>query len=219
MPEVERRIDRMHATERRASLLERYENRYGEKLDVPRIFLPVEAEKAETPAPAKAEPPAAAIPAAKAAAAAEAKPAAAPVAPKPAAPALPPKDVKAPEPKPVAAAPKPSVASVPAAKPATPEAKPAVPKVKKPNPVSGKSFWKYFWNPLKLPFRDLAKYYNPENKGVVIGATVGDIVIWPFLTLVRVLGPLYIGIALGYLKKRKARQANGEKTEVSAATN
>ncbi|MGQ9583485.1 MAG: hypothetical protein ACUVV6_08260, partial [Thermoplasmatota archaeon] len=40
--EVERRIDRMSAQERRSALFERYESRYGERLEVPSTFMPVE---------------------------------------------------------------------------------------------------------------------------------------------------------------------------------
>ena len=220
MPEVEKRIDRMHATARRASLLARYESKYGEKLEVPAVFVPVEEEKPESSAPANAVAPAAAAPSAAKpaqAALAASKPAAAPVAEKPAAPALPPKDVKLPEAKPVAAAAK--AASV-AAKPAAPAVeKPAeAAKPSKPSPANFKNFLKYVWPYWRFPFRALAKATSPESKGKILAFTIVDIPVWILLAIPRiVLCP--IGLAANFLKKRKAKQANGEKAEAAVAVN
>jgi hypothetical protein len=227
MPEVEKRIDRMHATQRRASLMARYENRYGEKLDVPSVFVPVEEEKPEAAEPAAPEMPADAVPyAAKPAEAPLQAPnvAVAPVTEKPAAPALPPKEVKLPEAKPAAAATKPAAV---AAKPAAAVAKPVptaagkppeAAKPSKPSPISGKSFWKYLWPYWRMPFRALAKHNSPENKGKIMAFTIVDIPVWILLALPRiVLCP--IGLAVDILKKRKAKQANGEKAETAVAVN
>jgi hypothetical protein len=213
MPEVEKRIDRMHATARRASLMARYESKYGEKLEVPAVFVAVEEEKPESSAPADAGAPAPAAPtAAKPAQASPgaSKPAAAPVAEKTAAPALPPKDVKLSEAKLFAAA----------AKPAPPAAEklPEAAKPSKPSPINLKSFWKYLWPYWRLPLRALAKYNSPESKGKILAATIFDIPVWILLAVPRiVLCP--IGLAVDLLKKRKAKQANGEKAEAAVAVN
>jgi hypothetical protein len=207
MPEVEKRIDRMQATQRRASLLERYENRYGEKLEVPNVFVPVEEEK---PSSAEADRPGTP----EISASVTTKPAAAPSTEKAATPALPPKDVRPAEPKPVAADAK--LAAV-VGKPAQPAAqKPAAaPKPSKPSPVNFKSFLKYLWPYWRLPFRTLAKYNSPENKGKIMAYTIVDILVWILLALPRiVLCP--IGFIWEFLKKRKAKQANGENVEVAA---
>lgn len=208
MPEVEKRIDRMRATQRRASLLERYEKRYGEKLDVPNVFVPVEEEKEEAPVPTEA---ATQAPAAVSAP----QPAAVPAVARPAAPALPPKDVKLPAATTAAVAAKPAALS--AAKPAAPAPKPAAPpKPSKPSPINGRSFWKYLWPYWRLPLRNLAKYYVPENKGAVLGATVADLPLWAILAIPRIIF-CPIGLALTFLMKRKAKQANGDKPETVAA--
>jgi len=216
MPEVEKRIDRMRATQRRASLLERYEKRYGEKLDVPNVFVPVEEEKEEEPVPTEAATPAPAADSAP-------QPAAVPAAAKPAAPALPPKDVKLPAAstavivaKPTAVAAKPGAAVI-AAKPAAPAPKPAAPpKPSKPSPINGRSFWKYLWPYWRLPLRNLAKYYVPDNKGAIMGATVADLPLWVILAIPRIVF-CPIGLAATFLMKRKAKQANGDKPETVVA--
>jgi len=208
MPEVEKRIDRMQATQRRGSLLERYENKYGEKLDVPSVFVPVEAEKpssAEADMPTTPEISASPLP----------KPGAAPSAEKAATPALPPKEVRPAEPKPVGADAK--LAAV-VGKPVQPAAaKPtSAPKPSKPSPINAKTFWKYLWPYWRLPFRALAKYNSPENKGKILAFTVLDIPVWIILAIPRiVLFP--IGFIVDMLKKRKSKQANGENVEVAAA--
>ena len=229
MPEVEKRIDRMRATQRRASLMERYENKYGEKLDVPAVFVPVEQEKPEAPAPVAPEPPAVEAAPAGQPAAAKApatEPVAATAAEKPSTPSLPPNDVKLPEAKPAAVAAKPAAPAAPV-KPAAPAAKPAVastqkpapaPEPSKPSPINGKSFWKYLWPYWRLPLRDLAKYYTPDKKGNIMAAMIADMPVWILLALPRI-GLCPIGFALDHLKKRKAKQANGEKTEAAVATN
>jgi len=220
MPEVEKRIDRMHATQRRASLIARYESKYGEKLDVPSVFVPVEEEQTEATAPSAPETPvAAASSAAKPAEAPLPAPnvAAAPVTEKPVAPALPTKDAKLPGAKPVAAAAKPAAL---AAKPAPQavEKPPEAAKPSKPSPINAKSFWKYLWPYWRLPFRALAKYNSPESKGKILAYTIVDIPVWIILALPRiVLCP--IGFALDIMKKRKAKQATGDKAETAVAVN
>jgi hypothetical protein len=138
------------------------------------------------------------------------KAAAAPVAEKPSAPALPPKEIKLPVSKPAAAA----------AKPAAPAAEkpPEAAKPSKPSPINGKSFWKYLWPYWRLPFRALAKYNSPESKGKILAFTIVDIPVWIILALPRI-GLCPIGFALDIMKKRKAKQANGEKAETAVAVN
>jgi hypothetical protein len=210
MPEVEKRIDRMHATQRRASLLERYENRYGEKLEVPKIFVPVEEEKPESLAPAKVETPAAAAPPASKPGQAPLpvpKVAAAPVTEKPAAPALPPKEVKAPEAKPVAAVAKP--ASV-AAKPAAPEEKPAAAKVKKPKIMTFANFKKYVWHYFRFPWSAVMKYYYPNNGGMKAVGGLLDLLTWILLAL-----PRLVMHPIGWFFEKRKKKAAEKGTEIS----
>jgi len=228
MPEVEKRIDRMHATQRRASLLERYENKYGEKLEVPNVFLPVEEEKAEPQATVRAESFAAAASAAPKPAEAPvpaAKPAAAPLAEKPAAPALPPKDVKAPEVKPVAAAAKPAAAvakvAAPADKPAAVTAKPAVepsrPLQLPEGMTLGKYLWPQVWPFWGLPLRRYSQAKWPDKKNMVLAMTVVDIPLLVILSIPRLLGLFWAGLVIWAVNKfKKKKTATAEPAAVAA---
>jgi hypothetical protein len=205
--------------------MERYESKYGEKLEAPDLFVPVEQEKPEAQAPAEPGPPA--VEAAPAGQAAAVKaPASDTVAATPSerqsTPALPPKDIKLPEAAPAAMAAKPAAPvkpAAPGAKSASPAAqKPSpAPKPSKPSPINAKSFWKYLWPYWRLPLRDLARYYTPDKKSNITAAMVADIPLWILLMLPRIVF-CPIGLAIGILKKRKAKAANGETTEAAVAT-
>jgi hypothetical protein len=216
MPEVEKRIDRMHATQRRASLMARYENKYGEKLDVPSVFVPVEEEQPESLAPANPETPAAAAPsAAKPAQAPLPAPnvAAAPVTEKPAAPALPPKEVRTPEAKPVAVEAKPATM---AAKPAAPAEKPAAAKVKRPNIMTFANFRKYVWHYFRFPWSAVMRYYYPNNGGMKAVGGVLDLFTWIVLAIPRIVMHPLVWL---YLKRKKKAAESAAEVSSTAATN
>jgi len=212
MPQVEKRIDRMQVSQRRAALLERYERKYGEKLEVPKQFVPLEEEAASMAPPdaAKLEQVVGPAPVP-----------AMPAAPRPAAPAatvsLPPKALKPPVPAPAATA-RPALA--PAPRPAVPKpaAKPAVPGIAV--KYNAKSFWKYLWNPARLPMRAIAKLKYPGDKGKLRVYTAADAAIWIVLFIPRFLVLLWLGlIGTGIMKvlnKRKGAKAGEEATVVSA---
>ena len=210
VPEIERRIDRMEV-HKYASLQQLFESKYGEKLEVPTVFVSLDGDVQEGQKEGEAKPidPAklAALDA-KIAAATEipSKPGA-PVAPgavpvKPG--AVPVKPGAAPV-KPGAVRPPPgTVQARPVAVPVTPGA-PAAPA--KPSPINGSSFWKYFWCPWRLPFRALGKIKYPGQSGKIIGMTVLDVLIYIPLTIVRLLGPLYVGAILESSAKKRAAGA------------
>jgi hypothetical protein len=214
LPEVEKRIDRMAANERRQKLLERYEQKYGEKLDLPNVFVSIEDEKkAEAAAAADAMAGGKAIDEGKMAAVtgmAPPKPAAPP--PKPAAPAktgfFGTKPAPPPAAKPGALAP-PRPAAPVATGPAAPAAAPKPVQPKKPSPVNGKSFWKYLWPYWRLPMRGYAKYYWPDKGGIQAAFTVIDIPIWIILAIPRI-GLCPVGYLLDQRKKKAAAMAEAE---------
>jgi hypothetical protein len=212
----------MSAVERRQKLLDRYEQKYGEKLDAPKVFVSIEDEKkAEAAAAADAMAGGKAVDEAKLAAVtgmAPPKPAA--PAPKPAPPARTGFFGAKPAPPPAAkigapAPPRPAGPAPP--RPAAPVAaapKPAAPK--KPSPVNGSSFWKYLWPYWRLPMRSYAKYYWPESGGKQAAFTVIDIPIWIGLALPRiVLCP--IGFVLE--RSRKKKEAAAAEPEAAIAAN
>jgi len=210
LPEVEKRIDRMSATERRQNLLERYEQRYGERLELPDVFVSIEDEK-------KAEAAAAADGmAAGAGAIDEGKLATvtglAP--PKPSAPAPKPPAPAPAKPGLFGARPVPPPAARPGApappRPAAPLAaapRPAQPKM--PSPVNRTSFWKYLWPYWRLPMRNYAKYYWPDKGGIQAAFTVIDIPIWILLFIPRI-GLCPAGYFLEQRKKKAAAAVEPE---------
>ncbi|MEM3043218.1 MAG: hypothetical protein QXD84_06720 [Thermoplasmata archaeon] len=211
MREIERRIDRMGDVERRRSLLERYEAKYSEKLEVPSIFPPVEVVE-ERPAAGKGAVAPSAPPSVASPSSAPPPPAEAATAPppQPSAPSTP----GAPERAPPAPAPPPTPA--PATISLGEPAGPAPQKPKKPSPINLRSFWKYLWDPRKFPMRALAKYYSPEKKGVVLAATVVDILIWILLALPRFILLIWLGLIIDFVKKK--RSARGAAPQSPVAT-
>jgi hypothetical protein len=208
LPEVEKRIDRMSATERRQSLLERYEKKYGEQLDMPKVFVSIEDEKkagAAAAADAMAGGPAA-IDEGKLATVTGMAP------PRPAAP--PP---KAPAPartgffgaKPAALAPARPVAQAPArpaggipARPVAPvEAAPVQAQPGIPVYYTAKAFWKYLWNPTRFPMRAIAKLKFPGDRSKLNMYTVADAGIWALLLIPRFLVLLWAGLIVAAVNK------------------
>jgi len=215
LPEVEKRIDRMSATERRQKLLERYEQKYGEKLDVPKVFVYIEDEK-------KAEAAEAADGMAGGAKAINEDKLAAVTgmaAPKPAAP--PPKAPAPAKPGFFGAKPARPAAAKPAApapaKPAAPApARPAAPVATAPAGPSPKVFtWKnirtYSWQYNSAPWSRGMRIKYPGNGGMKAVGYLLDGVSWIALALPRIV--LY-PIGRSRLRKRQAQedttQTNGE---------
>jgi len=189
MEEVERRVDRLDARERRRRLLERYEAKYGEKLVVPEVFLPVEVVEETAPAERAAV---SGAPQPSAQLEAQGQPAG--PAPQPPAPAG----------APIAAGP-PAPATIAIGQPSGQ----APGRPRRPSPINRRSFWKYLWPYWRFPLHALARYYRPESRGVKAAALIADAFIWILLILPRVvLFP--IGFVIDRLKKRKAGRAPAE---------
>ncbi len=208
LPEVEKRIDRMNATQRRKDLLERYERRYGEKLDMPRVFVSIEDEK-------KAEAAAAADGMAAGAAAIDERKLAAVTGLAPPGPAAPPQKPPAPAKsgffgaKPATPAPARPGAPAPARPPAVVPARPVAPNAAAPAqlqpgvPVhyTPKAFWKYLWNPIRLPMRAIAKLKFPGDKSKLNMYTAADAGIWALLLIPRLLVLLWAGLIVAAVNK------------------
>ena len=205
LPEVEKRIDRMSATERRQNLLERYEQRYGERLELPDVFVSIEDEK-KAEAAASADGMAAAtgaIDEGKLATVTGLAP------PKPSAPA----------PKPPAPAPaKPGLFGArpvppPAARPGAPAPpRPAAPVAAAPTAPSPKVFtWKnmrtYSWQYNSAPWSRGMKIKYPGNGGMKAVGYLLDGVSWIALMLPRLV--LY-PIGRSRKRKRLAREASSQ---------
>jgi hypothetical protein len=217
LPEVEKRIDRMSAVERRQKLLDRYEQKYGEKLDAPKVFVSIEDDKkAEAAAAADAMAGGKAVDEAKLAAVtgmAPPKPAA--PAPKPAPPAKTGFFGAKPAPPPAAkiGAPAPPKPAAPApARPAAPVAaapEPAQPGI--PVKYTGGAFWKYLWHPGRFPMRAIAKLKYPGNQSKLNMYTAADGLIWVLLVIPRFAVLLWaglIGVAVSkYILKKKPEAA------------
>ncbi len=225
LPEVEKRIDRMSANERREKLLERYEQKYGEKLDVPKVFVSIEDEKKADAAAAADEMAggATAIDEGRLAAVtgmAPPKPAA--PAPRPPAPAKPGFFGAKPAP---AAPPAPAKPGAPAAaRPAAPApARPGAPVAAAPKPIQPgipveytlRSFWKYLWNPTRMPIRAIAKLKYPGDQTKLNMYTAADIGIWVLLVIPRFLGLLWAGLIVALISKFRNKKKEPEAAEAA----
>ncbi len=230
IPEVEKRIDRMAATERRQRLLERYEARFGERLEVPKVFVSIEDEKKAEAASAAdgmaggtkeipedrlaavtgMAPSTKAAPPSKPAVQAQPRPGLfgskpAPIAAKPQAPGAPGTAAPAPPRPAVPAAARPAVP--PAARPAAPSPRPAAPPPELPEGMSlGKYLWPAVWPFWGLIARRYAKFRYPENKAMINGLTVVDIPLLVILFLPRLFLIFWVGLALALLRKQKAKK-------------
>jgi len=234
IPEVERRIDRMSATERRQKLLDRYEKKFGEKLDVPSVFVSIEDEKkADAAAAADAMAPAVkAVPEDRLAAVTGMAPAPKPAAPAPR-PAAPAKagffGARPAPPRPGPAPPAPGAPAgarhgpAPAARPPAPRApRPALPPPKLPEGMTmGRHLWPAVWPFWGLILRRYAKFRYPENRTMITIFTVVDLPLLVILFLPRLFGLFWAGLALHLVKRQKAKKAalaQAASEEVPAAT-
>jgi hypothetical protein len=224
LPEVEKRIDRMSATERRQKLLDRYEQKYGERLDLPKVFISIEDEtKAEAASAADAMPAGRPVDEARMAAVTGMAP------PRPAAP--PP---KAPAPartgffgaRPAApqaarpGAPAPARPAAPvAAGPAAPAAAPGPVQPGIPVQYTGKAFWKYLWNPARFPMRAIAKLKFPGNQSKLNMYTAADAGIWILLAIPRFLVLLWAGLIAAAVSKYVLKKKGPEAAEPVPAVN
>lgn len=218
LPEVEKRIDRMAATERRQKLLDRYEQKYGERLDLPKVFVSIEDEK-KAGAAAAADGMAAgakAIDEGRLAAVtgmAPPKPPAAP-APKPPAPApaRPGLFGAKPAPPPAArpGAPAPARPAAPAPPwPAAPvAAAPAAPAPSLPEGMTmGKYLFPQIWPFWGMPLYKYAKFRWPEKRNNQMAFAVIDIPLLVMLFLPRLFGLFWAGLAWTLYKKQKQKKA------------
>jgi hypothetical protein len=223
MPNIEKRIDSMAATERRQKLLERYEQKYGEKLDLPNVFVSIEDEKkAEAAQAADAMAGGKPIDEGKMAAVtgmAPPKPAAPP--PKPAAPAKPGFFGSKPAPSPAA----PPGAPAPApARPAAPVmAAPAVPAPPLPQGMTmGRYMWPSVWPFWGFMVRRYAKYRYAGDSKKINMLTIFDLPLLVVMFIPRLI-IFWPGLALwayNYFKKKKATKAEpAAKEEAPTATN
>jgi|GEM_PF-2669151 len=213
LPEVEKRIDRMSAVERRQRLIERYESKYGERLDLPKVFVPVEEETRSEAAGGATAGGAGKIDEGKLAAVTGM------ASPKPAAPAMkPPAPAKpglfGPGPAPPAAArpgpqapPRPAAAAPP--RPAAPvEAKPPAPAPKLPEGMTmGKYLFPQLWPFWGMPLYKFARFRWPDKRNILIGAAVADIPLLVILFIPRLLGIFWAGLAITLFKRMKQKKA------------
>jgi hypothetical protein len=235
LPEVEKRIDRMSATERRQKLLERYEQKYGERLEAPKVFISIEDErKAEAAAAADTMAGGKAIDEGRLAAVTGMAPPG-PAAPpqKPPAPAKPgffgPKPAAPAPAKPGAPAP-PGTAAPALARPAAPAPpRPAAPVAAEPKAAGpapalpeGMTMGKYLW-PAVWPFwgaivRRWAKYRYPGDTKKINILTIVDVPLLVVLFLPRLFGLFWIGLATwAYSNMKKKRTAKEEAKEEAPA--
>jgi hypothetical protein len=241
---MEKRIDRMAATERRQKLLERYEKKYGERLEVPKVFVSIEDERKAEAASADAgmaggakeipedrlaaitgmAPPPKAAPPAKPPAPAQPKPGL--FGSKPATVMAKPPASGAPKP----AAPSAAKPAVPAgagpssqvARPVAPAAKPAAPLPELPEGMTmGRYLWPAVWPFWGLIVRRYAKFRYPDNENMINGLTVVDIPLLVILFIPRLFGLFWVGLALMLLRRQKAKKEAAARTaaeESPAAT-
>lgn len=212
LPEVEKRIDRMSAVERRQRLIERYESRYGEKLDLPKVFVPIE-EEAKTGTAAEG----AAAPKAVDEARLSVVTGMAPLRPaapagKPPAPAKPGLFRQKPVPpaaaRPGAPAPPRPAAPAPPRPPPPVEAAPAAPAPKLPEGMTmGKYLFPQIWPFWGFPLYKYAKFRWPDKRGKQMAFAAADVPILILLAIPRLFGLFWAGLAITLYKRQKQKKA------------